>query len=175
LESHWEKQLSAIQADFAAKLQEHSVRTDTWIKDAAKDIFEELKKSPGTLNALRTARVGIDAGMIVFTLATAGHASLVDDLIHDAIIAPTLLAGTQAATEGLTEQYVEGRRKQLQDDLLADTQRFGNEVYARRLRNLSKQLIQTVGFVQVGRDVINSLVPRVEALAQAVAAGDGRV
>lgn len=56
LESHWETQLATIQADFAAKLQEHFERTDTWIKDAAKDIFKELEKSPELLMGLQTAQ-----------------------------------------------------------------------------------------------------------------------
>jgi hypothetical protein len=174
LESRWEQELTTIQVDFATKLQQHFERTDTWIKDAAKDIFKQLEKSPTLLNGLRTARVTVDAGMIVFTIMTAGHVSLVQDLIHDGIIAPLLLTGTETAVVGMTEQYVEGRRQQLRDDLLADAEKFATDVYGQRLRDLSKQMIHQVGFVHVGRDVIDSLVPRVAALASVIDADERR-
>ena len=166
LDARWGRELSGIQQEFADKLKAHFDETERRIKEAARDIFKALEKSPVLLNTLRTARISVDAGMIVFAVVTAGHTTFVHDLLHDFIVAPSADVGG-AGGGGLHRRQVHrDPRAQLKSELLDDARHFADEVYRDRLRKLGEELIAAVGFLRVDAALVNGLPDRLEALAK---------
>lgn len=70
------------------------------IDDLSDQLYEQLKRSPATLNALRATRLGADAGGIVFAFKT-GTLGL-----YDALFAPAMISLTSYLTESVVGQYL---------------------------------------------------------------------
>lgn len=70
------------------------------IDDLSNQLYEQLKRNPATLNALRATRVGADAGGIVIAVKT-GTLGL-----YDALFAPAVISLTSYLTESVVGQYL---------------------------------------------------------------------
>lgn len=70
------------------------------IDELSTQLYERLKRSPATLNALRATRLGADAGGIVFAFKT-GTLGL-----YDALFAPAMISLTSYLTESVVGRYL---------------------------------------------------------------------
>lgn len=70
------------------------------IDDLSNQLYEQLKRNPAALNALRATRIGADAGgvAIAFNTGTLG--------LYDALFAPAVLSLTSYLTESVVGQYL---------------------------------------------------------------------
>ena len=135
LDAAWQDQLESLQGEFARQVIEHMQITEAEIKEAAKDIFEELKSQPVILNTLRTVKVGVAAGGLAVTYATFGHGFL--DLLGDLVITPVILTVVDGAARGAVATHVELRRGKLVDKLRGDARNIVKKVYYRKLIDLA--------------------------------------
>jgi hypothetical protein len=77
------------------------------VNRTARAIYEELEKSPVTLNTLRSGNFALDVAAIAGAL-TIGHIGL-----HDFILVPLLASLKQQIIELLGKQYVDSQREQI--------------------------------------------------------------
>ncbi len=94
LATRLEQQQGQLEATFKQLVEDHHRQMSEEIRAAANKLYDELRKHPTRLNALRTARVTIDAGYVLLAVKTAGLSLL------DAVWAPAAFGLTSLLTEG---------------------------------------------------------------------------
>ncbi len=147
------QRLDTIQQDFQTKLAQHRARTDEWVQQTAHGIYAELAKDPVKLNLLRTGRIAADAGAILVAIHTGGHGNI----LHDLIVTPAVMSVIEAISQQIAGSYVEARRLELRDRLLADTKVFAEQVYGVQLRGLAERAMNSTGFGTIDRHLLAEL------------------
>jgi hypothetical protein len=160
LDQGWEAQVPVIEEEFRAALAAHRSRTEQYIRDTAQGIYQELAKDPLKLNLLRTGRIGADAGAILVSIKTGGPG----DIVHDLVVAPALMSVVEAISRQLAGNYVEQRKAELRQRLVADTKRFAEEVYGSRLRALASDSLKQTGLMEADAEAVRTLSSRVSEL-----------
>jgi hypothetical protein len=89
-----------LKQDFRASIDRYRQAFQPRIDDLSNQLYEQLKQSPATLNALRATRIGADAGGILIAIKT-GTLGL-----YDALFAPAVLSLTSYLTESVVGQYL---------------------------------------------------------------------
>lgn len=162
LARRWEADLKNTHSEFESQLQAHRARTQEWIRETAQAIYGELARNPTKLNMLRTGRISADAAAIVISIKTGGAG----DIVHDLVLAPALMSVIEAITQQLAESYVQGRRQELRERLLHDTQRFSEQVYGTRLRKLGTDATRDCGFADIDIAALPGMPERARELAR---------
>jgi hypothetical protein len=160
IETSWEQQLPALQAEFQAQLTAHWQQTEQRIKRTAEAIFHELEKRPTVLNALRASRLVGDAAAIVVSVQTGGAG----DILHDLVVAPALLTVIETVSRAITEGYVAHRKLELRQALLEDTRQFVDQVYRPLLLRLSEHAAETAGSLHLDAEFVRRLPERLATL-----------
>lgn len=163
-------EMQQITLRFHARLSQHLAQGEQWTRDAARSIYEELAKNPVKLNLLRTGRIAGDAGAIIVSLKTGGHG----DILHDIIVAPVLMSVVEAASQQLTENYVEARKLELRERLLADTQDFAGEIYSTQMRGAFAAEMRRCGILKDRDSLPDEIETSVNALCSATASMETR-
>jgi hypothetical protein len=162
LDRQWDNRIAAVHVDFQRGLNEHRKRGEEWIRETAEGIYNEIKRDPIKLNFLRTSRLAGDVAAIVIAIKTGGAG----DLLHDLLLAPALMAMVEMLSQQLSATYVEQRKRELRERLLADTREFATNVYGKQLEALGASAIEASGFVDLDPEAVESLPRRVEELAR---------
>lgn len=100
LEAELSRSASQVKRDFHGSVTRYRRAFQPRIDDLSSQLYEQLKRSPATLNTLRATRIGADAGGIVFAFKT-GTLGL-----YDAIFAPAVISLTSYLTESVVGQYL---------------------------------------------------------------------
>ncbi len=94
LDRRLDEQSAALESRFDAALAAHDAQVEQQTRECAREIFEELRRQPARLAALRAARATIDAGAIALAVKSGGLAPI------DALYAPATFALTSLLVEG---------------------------------------------------------------------------
>ncbi|MGI8906716.1 MAG: GTPase domain-containing protein [Candidatus Sumerlaeaceae bacterium] len=167
LASGWAQTMPTIQKDFKTKLEQHRLRTEEWVRETAQGIYQELARDPVKLNLLRSGRIAADAGAIIISIHTGGHGNV----LHDILVTPAMMALVQAISQQLASSYVEQKRRELRERLLADTRIFAEDVYGSPLRKLGQSALQEAGFGGMELQELTKLGERFRELRNAGRAG----
>lgn len=100
LEAELSRSAPQVKQDFRGSVDRYRLAFQPRIDDLSSQLYEQLKRSPATLNSLRATRIGADAGGIVFAFQT-GTLGL-----YDAIFAPAVISLTSYLTESVVGQYL---------------------------------------------------------------------
>lgn len=100
LEAELSRSAPTVKRDFRGSVDQYRRAFQPRIDDLSNQLYEQLKRSPATLNTLRATRIGADAGGIVFAFQT-GTLGL-----YDAIFAPAVISLTSYLTESVVGQYL---------------------------------------------------------------------
>lgn len=147
------EKIGTVQREFEQKLAEHRARTDEWVQQTARGIYVELAKDPMKLNLLRTGRIAADAGAIIVAVHTGGHGNI----LHDLIVTPAVMSVIEAISQQIAGSYVEARRLELRDRLLADTKVFAEEIYGKTLRGFADKVMEQTGFATINAQLLDEI------------------
>ncbi len=164
----WQAGIGALSEAFAARIRQHMDDTDRAIKDAARDIFDELRKQPALLALLRGARIAADVGGIALTLVVPHVGGLVYDLLEESVLAQLMTGMTEAATAAAVRGFVTNRRRLLRDKLLQDARRIAELVYAARLNAVADAASSRAGAIGLGAELVERLQTELDQFAGAV-------
>jgi GTPase Era involved in 16S rRNA processing len=165
LKVQWGSVTPAVAAEFRSRLQQHRERTEEWVRETAQGIYEELARDPVKLNMLRTGRISADAAAILVSIHTGGHG----DIVHDLLVTPAMMSLVEAISQHIASSYVEQRKKELRERLLADTQSFAEKVYGSHLKQLGQRALKQAGFDTFSLSDLHDLQPRIAQLRKALA------
>jgi hypothetical protein len=165
----WQGQLDKLAGEFAAAIEVHMRRTDEEIKAAARDIFEQLKQRPATLNVLRTARVVANAGGAFAYIIIPGHGGIVYDLLGEVIIAPAMITATEAAASAIAQNYLIGRRDEILKKLKADARIIAQTLYKEPLLAIAALALSRAGALGVSEEILERLPKNLRRLQSELA------
>jgi uncharacterized protein YukE len=109
-----EDQREVLLSAFHAAAEQHHEHVTREIHAAAEELYQKLRKSPALLNTLRSARATADVAGVVLAVKTFGLS------VHDALLAPAMLAVTSLLTEGALGAYTQRIQADLKQKQLAD-------------------------------------------------------
>jgi len=120
---------------FENAIQAHHVRISNDIRAAARRLFEELRKHPGRLTALRTARATIDVGYLLLAVKTGGLTPL------DAVWAPATFGATSLMMEAIAGLEMEREARELKARQKAAVRReFVDRILVTELHGVAESL-----------------------------------
>jgi hypothetical protein len=157
LSAAWTEELKPLSERFGERIKHHMAETDREITQTAAEIYEKLQQRPLLLQSLRAVRVTANVGGALVGFLLPGHGGMVQDLLEELVLTPTLLAGVEAATTGAVESFVSGRRQQLVEKLQRDAQTIAAELYRDPLLNIAHAAMQQTGTLGVGKDILERL------------------
>lgn len=161
----WAAAVAPVNQDFRIKLEQHRERTEAWIRETAQGIYQELAKDPVRLNLLRTGRISADAAAIIISIHTGGHG----DILHDILVTPAMMSLVEAISQQLASSYVEQRRRELRERLLADIRTFAQDVYGRPMHRLGEDALQRSGFAGISAQRLKELQQNLHGLRDQLA------
>lgn len=131
----FEEQQPRLRQALEGAIRAHHERTTQAVRVAAESLYQELRKHPTRLNALRTARASIDLGYILLAVKTGGLTPL------DAVWAPAAFAVTSLVMEGIAGVEM-GREARLLKDKQrrAVREEFIEQTLVRELNGLARKL-----------------------------------
>lgn len=100
LEAELEGCEASLKQAFRASIDRYREAFQPRIDDLSNELYQQLKRNPATLNALRATRIGADAGGIVIAFNTGALG------LYDALFAPAVLSLTSYLTESAVGQYL---------------------------------------------------------------------
>ncbi len=120
---------------FEQALQAHHARVTAEVHAAATELYEELKRQPARLAAVRTARATIDVGGLLLAVKTAGLSPM------DALWAPATFALSSLLVEGFAGVQMGATARRLKRrQVEAVQQELSEKVLATELRHLAERL-----------------------------------
>jgi hypothetical protein len=169
LATEWDRDITLLTGEFSQATAEYMARTNAEIRAAAQDILRALQQRPSVLNLLRAARVSTDIGGLLIGFALPGHGDIVHDLLKDIVVAPAMLGATGYAAEFAVEGYVDRRRDEVVQKLLADAREMATALYATPLHAIGDRVLTNVGTLGLGQELLERLPANLLALQQELA------
>ena len=157
LGSAWRDEFGALNEQFARLVEAHMQETDRAIKQAAADIFNSLKEQPNLLMALQGAKVAASVGGLAVTFLVPHVGGYVLDLLEEAVLAPAMLVGVDAATTGAVQTFVKSRRDNLVAQLKADAATIAAKLYREPLQRIAQLARSRAGTLGVDRRLLDRL------------------
>lgn len=146
-----------LSGDFHRAIEQYRQAFQPRIERLSEELYEQLKQSPMTLNALRAARVSADAGGIVLAIKT-GTLGL-----YDALFAPAVISLTSYVTESAVGQYMKVVIGNLKREQAHQVDVIVRESVDRPLRELR---LHGPGLFGVSRRELEDAARRIEELHQ---------
>jgi hypothetical protein len=157
LSAAWTEELRPLSEQFGERIQRHMAETDAEVKETAREIYQTLEQQPFLLNTLRSVRVtaNVAGAMLGFVIPHGGGVAL--DLLEEAVLAPLLMTGVEAATAGAVESFVSDRRKRLVEKLRRDARHIAAELYRDPLLEIANMVMKKTGALGVDKETIERL------------------
>ncbi|MFH1748578.1 MAG: GTPase domain-containing protein [Planctomycetota bacterium] len=150
-----ESEESRLRGVFRRAIEAHHAHVTKEIHAVANKLYENLRRQPARLVALRTARATLDLGGLLLAVKTGGLTPI------DVVWAPATFAVTSMLMEGFTELQMATDARTLKKRQYESVQQtLANQVLATELRELARNLSGT-GLLGISTE-------------QLVAAGDAR-
>lgn len=165
LSAAWTGELKPLSEQFGERIRRHMAETDAEVKKTAREIYQALEQQPFLLNALRGVRVTANvAGAMLGFVIPHGGGGVVLDLLEEAVLAPLLMTGVEAATAGAVESFVSDRRRRLVEKLRRDARHIAAELYREPLVEISNMVMKKTGVLGVDKEMIERLPDSVKQL-----------
>jgi hypothetical protein len=163
LNAAWKAEVKPLSEHFGELVKQHMAETDGAIKQAAKEIYDELAKQPVLLNVLRTVKVsaGVTGTLVGFVLP---HGGIVLDLFEDAVLPAVLVSGVEAATIGAVESFVSSRKSKLIEQLETNARTTAAQLYREPLARMANLAMQKTATLGIERDLTDRLPRLLEQL-----------
>jgi hypothetical protein len=174
LSAQWADTLGTLNDDFRKRLDEHWQITQQRIDKTADAVYDELKKNPTQLNALRAGRFAADLAAIGTSVVATMHGDLLNTthILEELIVGPALLSVIENVSSSIASNYVDRRETELRNSLIADSREFVEELYRPALARLAQTAMGETGFLGMDRLAVQTLPERLNRLADSLPKND---
>lgn len=157
LSAAWTEELKTLSEQFGKRIQRHMAETDAEVKKTAREIYQALEQQPILLNALRSVRVTANVAGAVLGFVVPHGSGVALDLLEEAVLAPLLMTGVEAATAGAVESFVSDRRRRLVEKLRRDAHSIAAELYRAPLLEIANMVMEKTGSLGIDKEIIQQL------------------